>query len=114
VAAKSKNKTARALALWHGVTTAALKSMPLDLSARQMAILLAVHLEPAPQGLKRLSKNLSISKPAVCRAVDVLESAKLLRRTPDKKDKRTIFILPTAKGRAFLQEFAEIVVAASK
>jgi len=113
-ARKIAPKTLRALSMWRGVTAAALQNMSIDLSARQTAILLTVHLEPGPHSLKSLSKNLSISKPAVCRAVDVLENAKLLRRAPDKKDGRNMLIMPTAKGGVYLHELAQIILQASK
>jgi len=113
-AKKIASKTLRALSLWRGITTAALKDMPIDLSARQTAILLTVHLESGPHSLKSLTKNLSISKPAVCRAVDVLENAKLVRRAADKKDGRNMWIVPTAKGSAYLHELAAIILQVSK
>jgi DNA-binding MarR family transcriptional regulator len=107
-------KTMKALALWQGATIAALKELPIDLSTRQMALLLTVHLEAGPHSVKTLSKKLSISKPALCRATDVLENDNLLRRASDRSDKRNILIMPTAKGSAFLHEFAMIIVSVSK
>jgi DNA-binding MarR family transcriptional regulator len=107
-------KTMRALTLWRGVTQTALEQMPIDLSARQTSILLTVHLTPGPHSIKSLSKYLSISKPATCRAIDVLENAKLVRRAEDKKDKRTVVILPAAKGSEYLRTFADIIVSVSK
>jgi DNA-binding MarR family transcriptional regulator len=107
-------KTMKALTLWHGVTSAALEHLPYDLSSRQTAILLHVYLLPSPHSIKNLSKSLSISKAAICRAVDVLENAKLLRRASDRNDKRNILLLPTAKGSTFLQEFASLILSVSK
>lgn len=107
-------RSVRALAFWHGVTAAALKQMPLDLSARQTAVLLNIYLIHQPHSIKSLAEELDISKPAVCRAVDALENAKLVRRTRDKQDKRNVLILPTAKGTAFLNEFADIILQVSK
>lgn len=116
--AKSKKigtpKTQRALAMWRGITLAALKKMPLDLSARQTAVLLTVHLEPGPHSIKSLAANLAISKPAICRALDVLEAAKLLRRATDKKDRRNVWVLPAAKGSVYLHELAGIILQASR
>lgn len=107
-------KTIRALSFWRGVTAAALKEMPLDLSARQTAVLLHAYLMPPPHSIKSLSEELGISKPAICRAVDVLEDAKLVKRTPDKQDGRNIFLARTAKGSTFLNEFAGIILNVSK
>jgi DNA-binding MarR family transcriptional regulator len=104
----------RALTFWHGVTSTALRNMPLDLSARQTAVLLSVYLVSQPHSIRSLSEELSISKPAICRAVDALERAKLVRRLRDKQDRRNVLIQRTVKGSVFLSEFAEIILAASK
>jgi DNA-binding MarR family transcriptional regulator len=104
----------RALSFWHGVTAAALKEMPFDLSARQTAIMLNVYLIPAPHSIKSLAEELAISKPAVCRAIDALEKAKLVRRLRDRQDKRNVLIQRTVKGTAYLNEFADIILNKSK
>lgn len=107
-------KTMLALSFWHGVTATALQKMPLDLSSRQTAILLHIYLMPAPHSIKLLAGELAISKPAICRAVDALENAKLLKRVRDKTDKRNVVLQRTAKGTAYLGEFADIIVSMSK
>jgi DNA-binding MarR family transcriptional regulator len=107
-------KTIRALAFWHGVTSAALRQLPIDLSSRQTAVLLNVYLVQQPHTIKSLSEELGISKPAVCRAIDVLEGAKLLKRKQDKQDRRNVLIERTAKGSGFLNEFADIILYASR
>ncbi|MEZ5691810.1 MAG: helix-turn-helix domain-containing protein [Rickettsiales bacterium] len=110
----SSSKTIRALTFWHGVTSTALQKMPFDLSARQTAVLLNVYLMPPPHSIKLLSEELQISKPAICRAVDALESAKLLKRTRDKQDKRNVLIQRTVKGSVYLSEFADIILSMSR
>ncbi len=108
------SKAIRALSFWHGVTSTALQKMPLDLSARQTAVLLNIYLMPSPHSIKSLSEELMISKPAVCRAVDALENAKLVKRSRDKQDKRNVIIQRTVKGSVYLSEFADIILTASK
>lgn len=108
------NRTIRALAFWHGVTANALKQMPVDLSARQTAVLLNIYLMPAPHSIKSISDELMISKPAVCRAVDALEKAKLVKRIRDKSDKRNVLLQRTVKGSVYLSEFADIILSVSK
>lgn len=108
------SKTIRALSFWHGVTATALQKMPLDLSARQTAVLLNIYLMPSPHSIKSLSEELIISKPAVCRAIDALEAAKLVKRSRDKQDKRNVMIQRTVKGSVYLSEFADIILSASK
>ena len=108
------SKIIRALSFWHGVTSTALKQMPVDLSARQTAVLLNVYLMPAPHSIKSLADDLIISKPAVCRAIDALEAAKLVKRVRDKLDKRNVLINRTVKGSVYLSEFADIILSMSK
>lgn len=108
------SKIIRALSFWHGVTSTALKQMPLDLSARQTAVLLNVYLMPPPHSIKSLADDLIISKPAVCRAVDALEKAKLVKRIRDRQDKRNVLIQRTVKGSVYLSEFADIILTMSK
>jgi DNA-binding MarR family transcriptional regulator len=108
------SKTIRALSFWHGVTATALKKMPVDLSARQQAVLLNIYLMPMPHSIKSLADDLMISKPAICRAIDALENAKLVKRQRDKNDKRNVLIQRTAKGSIYLSEFADIILTQSK
>ena len=108
------SKIIRALSFWHGVTSTALKQMPVDLSARQTAVLLNVYLMPAPHSIKSLAEDLMISKPAVCRAIDALETAKLVKRLRDRQDKRTVLIPRSVKGSVYLSEFADIILSISK
>jgi DNA-binding MarR family transcriptional regulator len=104
----------RSLHFWHAVTCRALHDMQYDLSARQMGILLTVYLEPPPHSIKSLGELLGVSKPAVCRAIDILERMKLVKRMRDKDDKRNVLIQRTVKGSVFLTEFADIIVSESK
>lgn len=108
------SKVIRALSFWHGVTSTALKQMPIDLSARQTAVLLNVYLMPPPHSIKSLAEDLMISKPAVCRAVDALEKSKLVKRVRDKQDKRNVLLQRTVKGSVYLSEFADIILTMSK
>ncbi|MCE2926771.1 MAG: MarR family transcriptional regulator [Rickettsiales bacterium] len=108
------SKMVRALSFWHGVTATALKKMPIDLSARQQAVLLNVYLVQGPHSVKSLSDELAISKPAICRAIDALEGAKLVKRQRDKSDKRNVYVQRTVKGSVYLSEFADIIMTQSK
>ena len=88
--------------------------MPVDLSARQPAVLLNVYLMPAPHSIKSIADELMISKPAICRAIDTLEKAKLVKRQRDRGDKRNVLIQRTVKGSIYLSEFADIILSVSK
>lgn len=108
------SKIIRALSFWHNVTSTALKEMPIDLSARQTAVLLNVYLMPMPHSVKSLAEDLLISKPAVCRALDTLEAAKLVKRVRDRQDKRNVLVQRTVKGSVYLSEFADIILSMTK
>jgi len=107
-------KALKALSFWHQVISRSLFEMPHDLSSRQSAILLHVYLNAFPHSIKSLSEELHISKPAVCRAIDVLEKAKFVKRVRDKDDKRNVLIQRTVKGSVFLSEFADIILSVAK
>jgi len=102
-----------ALDLWQRVTLASVQQDTPDLSARQMALLLTVYLTPPPHTVRGLADILSVSKPAVTRAVDRLSELGLVKRKVDDKDRRSVLIQRTVKGSVFLREFGDIIVAAS-
>ena len=74
----------KALSLWFEAIADSVRRRGPDLSARQMAIVLSVYMQPPPHTVRGMSAALAISKPAVTRALDAL--AKLGARR----------ILPTA------------------
>ena len=108
------SRTLQALSFWHNVTANALQQMPVDLSARQTAILLNIYLMEPPHSIKSISEELMLSKPAVCRAIDALERSKLVKRLRDKNDKRNVLLQRTVKGSVYLSEFADIILTMSK
>ena len=110
----SSPRVVKALSFWHGVTSGALKYMPIDLSARQTAVLLHIYMEEAPHSIKTIAEDLDISKPAICRAVDTLEREKLVKRLRDRNDKRNVILQKTTRGSAYLSEFADIILSESK
>lgn len=98
------------LKTWQRIVTRNIKESPLDLSARQMGILLTVYLSSPPHTIRSLAENLGISKPAVCRAIDMLSSQELLKRKRDEDDKRNVFIQRTINGSVFLSDYADIIM----
>lgn len=99
-----------ALSLWHRVVTSSLRELPYDLSQRQIGILLTVYMTPPPHTIRSLSAGLSISKPAVCRAVDALSILDLVRRKKDETDRRNVMLQRTVNGSVFLRDFADLIV----
>lgn len=103
----------QALDLWRRATITSVRRDAPDLTARQMAMLLAVYLMDPPHTVRGLAQLLRISKPAVTRGVDRLTSLELVRRKVDDADRRSVLIQRTVRGSVFLREFAELIVGAA-
>lgn len=104
----------QALDIWRGAIVESVRRDSPDLSARQMAVLTTVYLQPSPHTVRGLAESLNISKPAVTRALDRLSELGLVRRKPDDQDRRSVLIQRTVKGSVYLTEFAELIIAAAK
>lgn len=107
---RTNSKAMLALQFWHESLVKSLESLPLDLSTRQMAILLHSYISENLHSVKTIHEELGISKPAICRALDVLEQNKLIKRQRDKNDKRNVYIQRTVKGSVYLSEFSDIII----
>jgi DNA-binding MarR family transcriptional regulator len=83
-----------------------------DLSARQMALLLSVYMEPGPHTVRALAQALKISKPAVSRALDRLGELGYIRRQRDDFDRRNVLVQRTGTGAGFLAAYAKMIQAA--
>jgi DNA-binding MarR family transcriptional regulator len=95
----------QALDLWRRVTVSAVRSDAPDLTARQTAVLMTVHLSPGPHTVRGLAATLSVGKPAITRALDTLSRLELLQRRRDPQDGRNVLVEKTPKGADFLAEF---------
>ncbi len=58
-----------ALDLWRRVTVTTVRSDAPDLTARQLAVLMTVRLQPAPHTVRGLAAALNVGKPAITRAL---------------------------------------------
>lgn len=103
-----------ALALWRDTLSESVRRDGPDLSARQMAILLAVYTADPPHTVRGLAADLKISKPAVTRALDRLSQLGFIRRIRDEADKRSVLVQRSVKGAVFLTDFAELMIAAGE
>jgi DNA-binding MarR family transcriptional regulator len=106
--------TMQALVMWKDIVVRGLQNNVYDLSTRQTGVLLTTYLSPGPHTIKSLSQTLLISKPALCRAVDMLTRLGLVKRKKDENDNRIVYIQRTVKGSVYLSEFAEIIHAISR
>ena len=86
-----------------------------DLSARQLAVFLKVYLEPAINHTVRgLAAALSISKPAITRALDRLEELEFMKRETDPHDRRSVIPRRTPNGSVYLRTLSGYMAMASK
>jgi DNA-binding MarR family transcriptional regulator len=97
------------LAQWHRALAATVRDSPVDLTTRQLAILLSVYVGTPPHTVRGLAAQLGISKPAVTRALDRLEALGFVRRRPDPADKRSIVAQRTVAGSVYLSDLAAIL-----
>ena len=100
----------QALDLWHRAIVSSVQIDAPDLSARQMALLLSVYLNPPPHTVRGLSQFLKVSKPAITLAINRLSELGMVRRKIDDNDRRSVLIQRTVKGSVFLREFGELIV----
>jgi DNA-binding MarR family transcriptional regulator len=83
-----------------------------DLTARQLAVLLTVYLTDGPHTVRGLAAELNVSKPAITRALDLLGEVGLARRAPNPLDRRSVHVQQTATGRTYLRDLAATMTAA--
>jgi DNA-binding MarR family transcriptional regulator len=102
--------TRDALGSWMETLVSYVRSARPDLTNRQMALLMVVYLGPGPHTVRGLAARLGVSKPVVTRALNTLGALNYLRRQKDESDLRNIFVERTPQGRAFLDEFAGMIV----
>lgn len=100
----------QALDLWRDITTQTIRLDGPDLTARQTAILLSVHLDDGPHTVRGLAKKLCLKKPAIVRALDSLQALGLINRVRDEADRRNVFIIATEVGVLRLGDIARFII----
>ena len=106
---ESMSQRLEPLELWRRVHLSIVRSDAPDLTIRQYALLLAVYMNDPPHTVRGLAEQLSISKPAVVRAVDTLSRLGYVKRKVDTEDRRSVLIQRTVPGSVFLSEFADLM-----
>ncbi len=99
----------RGLTNWMATLIDYVRSGEPDLTNRQMALLLVVYLQSGPHTVRGLASSLKVSKPVVTRALNRLGSLGYLRRQRDESDKRNIYVVRTAEGAEFLEQFEHFI-----
>jgi DNA-binding MarR family transcriptional regulator len=104
-------RPAQALRLLHDFAYALVTDQAPDLSARQLAILLTVYLEPPPHTVRGLAAKLRVTKPVITRALDTMGKLELVSRKRDVADRRNVVIQRTVKGALYVEKLGDLVVA---
>ncbi len=104
-------RPSQALRLWHDVTLDLVRDEHPDLSARQVAVLLTVYLEPPPHTVRGLAAKLQVTKPAITRALDTMGRLGLLSRRRDEADRRNVVVQRTLAGALAVEKLGDIIVA---
>ncbi len=104
-------RPSQALRLWHDVTFDLVRDGEQDLSARQLAVLLTVYLEPPPHTVRGLAKKLGVTKPAITRALDTMGRLGLVARRRDEADRRNVLVHRTLEGALSVERLGDAIVA---
>lgn len=103
-------RASQALTLWHQVALSEVCDDEVDLTQRQMAILLTIYLEPPPHTVRGLAAKLNVTKPVITRALDAMGARKLVTRHRDPRDKRNVVISRTVEGSQYLERLADLII----
>lgn len=104
-------RASQALNLWHQVSHALVLDGEIDLSFRQVTILLTIYLEPPPHTVRGLASKLNVTKPVITRALDTMGKHGLVSRVRDEKDKRNVVIQRTVEGALYAEKLGDIIIA---
>ena len=100
----------QALKLWQEVGLTMVRRHGVDLTSRQMVVLLTIYLEPPPHTVRGLAHKLGVTKPVITRALDAMGDLDLVSRRRDPADRRNVIIQRTVRGALFLEEFGDLIV----
>jgi DNA-binding MarR family transcriptional regulator len=106
----SEIRPIQALRLWHDVTFDLVHDNQPDLSARQVAVLLTVYLEPPPHTVRGLARKLGVTKPVITRALDTMGRLGLLTRKRDDADRRNVLVHRTLDGALAVEKLGDIII----
>jgi len=104
-------RPAQALRLLHEFDLAIVTGGEPDLSARQLAVLLTVYLEPPPHTVRGLAAKLRVTKPVITRALDTMGELGLVSRRRDTEDRRNVVIQRTVEGALYVEKLGDLLVA---
>ncbi|MBA4782493.1 MAG: MarR family transcriptional regulator [Rhizobiales bacterium] len=98
-----------ALRLWQQVNLDLVLEGDMDLSYRQISILLTIYLEPPPHTVRGLARRLGVTKPVITRALDTMGKQGLVTRERDEKDRRNVVIQRTVEGALYVEKLGDVI-----
>ena len=107
-------RPSQALQLWHDLVFDIVRDGEQDLTARQLAVLLTVYLEPPPHTVRGLAAKLGVTKPVITRALDTMGRLGLVSRHRDETDRRNVLVHRTLEGALAVERLGDIIVARHK
>src|SRR5713101_1347555 len=107
-------RASQALKLLHEFAYALVRDDEPDLSARQLAVLLTIYLEPPPHTVRGLAAKLGVTKPVITRALDTMGKLGLVSRRRDDADRRNVVIQRTVKGALAVEQLGDLLVRTAK
>jgi DNA-binding MarR family transcriptional regulator len=102
-------RPSQALKLWHDVGLELVRKAEVDLTTRQLVVLLTIYLEPPPHTVRGLAQKLCVTKPVITRALDAMGDLDLVSRRRDPVDRRNVIIQRTVKGSLFLEKLGDLI-----
>ncbi|MEP6356014.1 MAG: MarR family transcriptional regulator [Hyphomicrobiales bacterium] len=103
-------RASQALRLWHQVNLDLVLEGDIDLSYRQLTILLTIYLDLPPHTVRGLAQQLNVTKPVITRALDTLGKQGLVSRVRDESDRRNVIIERTVEGALYVEKLGDIVI----
>ncbi|MEP2944140.1 MAG: MarR family transcriptional regulator [Hyphomicrobiales bacterium] len=103
-------RASQALRLWHQVNLDLVLEGDIDLSYRQLTILLTIYLDLPPHTVRGLAQQLNVTKPVITRALDTMGKQGLVSRVRDESDRRNVIIERTVEGALYVEKLGDIVI----
>jgi DNA-binding MarR family transcriptional regulator len=107
-------RPSQALKLLQDFNYALVTDCEADLSARQLAVLLTIYLQPPPHTVRGLAAKLKVTKPVITRALDSMGKLELVSRRRDEADRRNVVIQRTAKGALAVERLGDVLIAKAR
>jgi DNA-binding MarR family transcriptional regulator len=104
-------RPSQALKLLHGFSHALVTDRELDLTTRQLAVLLTIYLDPSPHTVRGLAAQLKVTTSVITRALDTMSKLDLVSRGRDETDRRNVVIQRTVKGALAVKRLDDLIAA---